>query len=340
MSNWGVPAPFEGFEGHVLNVWAEMLPGFIRTIEAAQPRSSGHTSSGEEIWHPASGNKLIQFLGYDNSFFFTIAHLALAFAARGHCMLPTAIVTNEFYQLENFKFSTSKNHAIWARDLLDRRNADEVRFYLALSNPETQKSNFTELEMDKVLDARLGLPWQALAASVRSAVAATTDAHCELSDDGRVLARHTIGTFRRCYEVETFSMQRAAEQFSQLLVWLRQRADTAAGTRKGGLAASQEFATVGTIVRLLPALIAPLLPDFALRLDKALAQHTMDKWPVADSLPSRPGPIPELGGVLRRRQTTAELRIQAPAPREQNWDGHNVQFSRRDKAEQGQLGLP
>jgi methionyl-tRNA synthetase len=304
MSNWGVPAPFEGFEGHVLNVWAEMLPGFMRTMETAHWRSTGNAIFGEGTWHPATGNKLIQFLGYDNSFFFTVAHLALAFASRGSCILPTAIVTNEFYQLENFKFSTSKNHAIWARDLLDRRNADEVRFYLALSNPETQKSNFTEFEMDKVLDARLGEPWQALARSMRGAFAPASDTQCELSDHGRAIAAHAITTFQRCYEVETFSMQRAAEQFSQLLVWLRQRADS--GAQRGGLEASRDIATIRTIARLLPALIAPLLPDFAVRLDRALGQVSAARWPTADALSSQPAPVPELGGVLRGRPMEAK----------------------------------
>lgn len=89
VSNWGVAAPFEGFEGHVLNVWAKMLPGFMRTMEAAQSQRSGDIISGERIRHPTAGNKLIQFLGYDNSFFFTVAHLALAFASGGQCIIPT-----------------------------------------------------------------------------------------------------------------------------------------------------------------------------------------------------------------------------------------------------------
>ena len=51
-------------------------------------------------------------------------------------MLPDTIITNEFYELENFKFSTSKNHLIWPRDLVERHSIDEIRFFPALSNPE------------------------------------------------------------------------------------------------------------------------------------------------------------------------------------------------------------
>ena len=151
ISDWGIPAPFPRLDGRVLNVWAEMFPGLMRTVEFVEARQHGNGSDGRKIWHPDSGNELIQFLGYDNSFFFFVVHLVLALARPNECILPTSIVTNEFYQLDNFKFSTSKNHAIWARDLLDRRPVDEVRFYLALSNPEHQKANFTETDRKSVV---------------------------------------------------------------------------------------------------------------------------------------------------------------------------------------------
>lgn len=155
-SAWGIPAPFGQDEGLVLNVWAEMVPGHYHWIDAACAARGRApvVASGQ----PAD---YVQYLGFDNSFFYAVAHLALALAARAagiEALLPTAFVTNEFYQLDNFKFSTSQGHLIWGRDLLAEVPADELRFYLAWSNPEYNQANFTRSDMDRVLERKFRAP--------------------------------------------------------------------------------------------------------------------------------------------------------------------------------------
>lgn len=300
ISNWGIPAPFPGFEGHVLNVWAEMLPGLIRTAEYAEAQRKGRNVSGEAMWRRDSGNELVQFLGYDNSFFFAVVHLALALACDEEQILPTSIMTNEFYQLNNFKFSTSKGNVIWVRDLLEERAIDEVRFYLAFSNPEYQKTNFTRAEMDRLVGASFTGPWQRLAATLgrmSPEVLEQSFRRTAMSPEGAALADHLIANFARGYAIETFSLQRVAELLSQLLNWMGSCAETAAAAPDNCDQATVEMATVWTIIRLLPALTAPLLPDFAARLDKALQQSTLGHWP------DRPTPVngaslPDLAGIL------------------------------------------
>jgi methionyl-tRNA synthetase len=302
ISNWGIPAPFPGFEGHVLNAWAEMLPGLMRTAEFAESRRSNGQANGEAMWHPHSGNQLIQFLGYDNSFFFALVHLVLALASQGKCILPTSIMTNEFYQLDNFKFSTSKNHAIWAQELLDDRTVDEVRFYLALSNPEYQKANFTHAEMDKLVAATFAGPWGAFVKALGCLDYSQAANTAELSGEGRALTRRLVASFGRYYQIETFSLQRVAELFSQLLGWLGQRANRVAAWQRNGRRCSDEMLTIWAITRLLPALIAPLLPDFAKRLDQALGQDTRSRWPGTNSVAIPAAPVRPLDGMLVNRQ--------------------------------------
>ena len=304
ISDWGIPAPFPGCDGQVLNVWAEMLPGLMRTAEYARTQRGDGKPEAEAIWRADSGNRLIQFLGYDNSFFFAVVHLALTLASRGRCVLPSAIITNEFYQLDNFKFSTSKNHAIWARDLLDRRSVDEVRFYLAFSNPELQKANFTQTEMDKLVAEAFVGPWQEFAAAVALFDLSQAATAAELSGEGRALVARVIASFERYYQVESFSMQGIAELLSQLLGWLGQRANALAQRRHNGRRGAEELPTVWAIARLLPALAAPLLPDFALRLDAALGQCTCGQWPKRGSAPSHAAPAATLDGVMPMRPTT------------------------------------
>ncbi|CAN5679695.1 hypothetical protein BH11BAC3_BH11BAC3_10230 [soil metagenome] len=52
---------------------------------------------------------------------------------------------NHFYTLENAKFSTSRGHAIWGDDIVNKTpvNADAVRYFLVLFNPENAMSDFS-----------------------------------------------------------------------------------------------------------------------------------------------------------------------------------------------------
>lgn len=163
-SSWGVPAPFAESEGLVLNVWAEMVPGHYWFIDRAL-EAGGHPSLAQI----GGRARYVQFLGFDNSFFYVVAQLALALAARqagAVSLLPAAFVTNEFYLLDNFKFSTSQGHLIWGRDLLAEAPTDEARFYLAWNNPEYNQSNFTRADMERVVAEKYREPLRkALAAA-------------------------------------------------------------------------------------------------------------------------------------------------------------------------------
>src|SRR5262249_45008060 len=132
---WGIPLTIPGFESQVVNVWAEMLPGLVYMTEVGL--ANGSRPPSPDAWARSSGYDLVQFLGYDNTFSFSFAHLGLLFA-HDKWIEPTAIVTNEFYHLDNSKFSTSRRHLIWARDLVTRYGVDNVRFYLGINNPELQ----------------------------------------------------------------------------------------------------------------------------------------------------------------------------------------------------------
>jgi methionyl-tRNA synthetase len=98
------------------------------------------------------GNKIgdaryIQFLGFDNSYFYVFVHAALAMAAQQsgyQWPLPSAFITNQFYYLNTGKFSTSKGHVIWARDMAAEWNTDLARLFLAWHGPEYQEGAFSE----------------------------------------------------------------------------------------------------------------------------------------------------------------------------------------------------
>ena len=57
--------------------------------------------------------------------------------------LPYDVPANEFMNIEGEQFSTSRNWAVWLPDLLERYQADAVRFYVARTFPERQDSDFS-----------------------------------------------------------------------------------------------------------------------------------------------------------------------------------------------------
>lgn len=57
--------------------------------------------------------------------------------------LPYDVPANEFMNIEQEKFSKSRNWAVWLPDILERYQPDAVRYYVTRTMPETADSDFT-----------------------------------------------------------------------------------------------------------------------------------------------------------------------------------------------------
>lgn len=129
----GIGLDLMGLHNQKLNVWGEMFPGHIYFLAQA----TGSVSRED---------RYVQFLGFDNSYFYVFVHLALSIAAQDigfDWPTPEAFITNQFYNLDNEKFSTSKGHLVWARDLAADFDTDMIRLFLALHGPEYQEADFS-----------------------------------------------------------------------------------------------------------------------------------------------------------------------------------------------------
>ncbi len=82
----------------------------------------------------------IHFFGFDNSFYYLLFIPALLKAMNSNARLPSAVVTNEFLTLDGSKFSTSRNHAIWADEI--NGDSDFLRLYLGTIRPQSSESDF------------------------------------------------------------------------------------------------------------------------------------------------------------------------------------------------------
>jgi methionyl-tRNA synthetase len=212
--SWGIPAPFAGADGQVINAWAEGMPASMYCTAVAARNLGVDFDHVDDLWKRGSGNRLVYFLGFDNSYFWAMSHLALLMAHDGKYILPEVVVPNEFYELENEKFSTSRGHVLWASEVARQYDADAIRFYLCHTNPEHHRTNFGRREMEKLVAEDLITTWSLLvdnATELTRRVAQVAD-RLPTSRDGKMRATIMRARLSRCYALETFSLREAANQ--------------------------------------------------------------------------------------------------------------------------------
>jgi methionyl-tRNA synthetase len=59
---------------------------------------------------------------------------------------------NEFYRLDGLKFSTSRNHAIWAHEFLVDEDPGALRLFLCWDRPDRTESDFTRRAYEQFRD--------------------------------------------------------------------------------------------------------------------------------------------------------------------------------------------
>ena len=147
--DWGVRVPLPGWEDKRLYVWFDAVMGyFTASIEWA--RNIGQPDAWKNWWYNPEA-KIYNFIGKDNIPFHTIIWQAELLGINGiynagddtPLQLPYDVPANEFMNIEGQQFSTSRNWAVWLPDLLERYQADAVRFYVARTFPERQDSDFS-----------------------------------------------------------------------------------------------------------------------------------------------------------------------------------------------------
>lgn len=264
-STWGIPAPFAETPGQMFYPWVEAMPASIYSTWWASKQHGGDAPTTDAYWRAESDAELVYFHGYDNVYHWGLMDLVLLMAHGDRYITPASDVCNEFYDLRGEKFSTSRNHLIWSADLLAEVPRDLVRFYLALTAPEYQRTNFDPDEMREVTARRLVDPWNALADTIAKA-SQGIDAGDPLptSEAARDRCDRMAERFGVAYGLASFSMSRAAETIVAHLARLRTRAELLDGT-DDRTALGDLLAEARTVL----AWSAPILIDVAERASAA-----------------------------------------------------------------------
>lgn len=147
--DWGVPVPLEGWENKRIYVWFEAVNGYF-TASVEWARNRGEPDAWKKWWYNPEA-ETYYFIGKDNIPFHTVIWPAELMGVSGiyndgddtPINLPYDVPANEFMNIEGKQFSKSRNWAIWAPDVLERYQADALRYYVARTFPESADSDFS-----------------------------------------------------------------------------------------------------------------------------------------------------------------------------------------------------
>ncbi len=170
--DWGIPVPLDGWRDNPskrLYVWFDAVIGYLSaSIEWA--RRLGEPDRWRDWWNDPSA-VAYYFMGKDNITFHSQIWPAelLAYAGRGaaggspgeygELNLPTEVVSSEFLTMESKQFSSSRGHVILVRDVLERYQADALRYFICAAGPETSDSDFTWAEFVQRTNSELVAGW-------------------------------------------------------------------------------------------------------------------------------------------------------------------------------------
>ena len=157
--DWGVPVPLPGWEDNPhkkIYVWFDAVMGYLSaSIEWAGVQ--GRPDAWKEWWENADSRHYYT-MGKDNITFHTVIWPAILLGVGG-LHLPDEIVASEFLHMEGRKFSTSRGQVIYVKDVLERYDADALRYYLMIAGPENQDTDFTWSEFVRRNNDELVATW-------------------------------------------------------------------------------------------------------------------------------------------------------------------------------------
>ena len=267
-----------------------MAYGFLHGIEALGGRL-------DQDWRAAAPQpewKIVHFFGYDNSFYHSVLYPVLYRLAFPQWSPDIDYLLNEFYLLDGEKFSTSRRHAIWGKEILGPHSVDAVRFHLCRTRPEGRRTNFRLADYEATLRDTLVGTWQQWLNDLGHRVAERHGGRAP--DPGTWTAEHRA--FLRRLEArrsavadslgpDGFSLNRAARELDGIVE------EALRFSRDASLVATvpewtDEAATATALelaaARLLAGCAGPVMPRFAAGLAAALGQPSPDRWPAEVTL--------------------------------------------------------
>lgn len=157
---WGTPWHIEGSKlPHVLFTYTGLY--FFSLFCGELYAEKYHLP--HNAFHPKSDIITVASFGIDCSVPYMVAAVGCGLES-GTYKPMDFLLPNYFFMLENAKFSTSRGHAIWGNDIINKTpaTADSVRYFLTLNNPEDQMCNFSVNAFIEFVNTNLAVELQSL----------------------------------------------------------------------------------------------------------------------------------------------------------------------------------
>ncbi|MYL65452.1 methionine--tRNA ligase [Bacillus hwajinpoensis] len=133
----GVPVPVRGYEDKKIYVWIEAVSGYY---SASSQWAKENKKDEQSFWNDKTVSYYVH--GKDNIPFHSIIWPSILLGIKNKS-LPSHIVSNEYLTLEHKKLSTSRNWAVWVKDLLNTYDPDSIRYFLTINAPENRDADFS-----------------------------------------------------------------------------------------------------------------------------------------------------------------------------------------------------
>ncbi|MCB8942281.1 MAG: methionine--tRNA ligase [Ardenticatenaceae bacterium] len=172
--DWGIPVPVPGWEEKKVYIWFENIIGyFSASVEWA--KNQGEPEAWRAWWYEPTAQSYY-FLGKDNIPFHTVLWPAELMGlgqiygdgANTPLNLPYDVPASEYLTIEQRQFSKSRHWAVWLPDLLERYEADAVRYVVAAMLPENRDTDFSWAEFVRRNNTELVAAWGNLVQRVLS----------------------------------------------------------------------------------------------------------------------------------------------------------------------------
>ena len=139
--SWGVDVPIPGYDDKRLYVWIDAVLGYLTdTMRLCEDRTD---CTWEDFWKEGHNNKIYMCHGKDNIMFHSIILNALLLGQEDNYHLVDTIVSAEYLNFNDQKFSKSKGIGMTALEALDLYDSDSLRYHLITNGPEKKDTNFT-----------------------------------------------------------------------------------------------------------------------------------------------------------------------------------------------------
>ncbi len=275
LTDWGVPLSFlKGFEDQRFSPWLQMTADHLAATRTLAENAGGGDWSD---FLAEENTEVVHFCGPDTGWIFGIMYPAVHRAFAEAYRPGVGLFVSQWYNLEDSVFSTSKQHAIWVSDLVNKTSADVVRFHCASTSPEVESRAFRGQEFHDTVHLELIGRWEGwlgdLATRVRDCGGTAPERFSGAGEAFFSELETLSGSARSAYDIASYSPQKATRVACELIRAAHNFGKTSDHLKE---VASADLEWRGTVAsqlaaaRMLAIVTEPLMPDFSSWLWKTL----------------------------------------------------------------------